>query len=68
MHLPNHSQFRTALQRPSLQPASTPSLFAAWRTAWREAPAEARRDVLCLAAMTPTLAMAFALLWGMSPA
>jgi hypothetical protein len=68
MHLPNHSQFRAALHQPRPQPASTPSLFAAWRTVWREAPAEARRDVLCLALMTPAMLIVFAAVWWMTPA
>jgi hypothetical protein len=68
MHLPDHSQFSVALQQPRRQPASTPALFAAWRAVWREAPANARLDLLRLALMTPAMLIVFTLLWGMTPA
>jgi hypothetical protein len=35
---------------------------------WREAPAEARLDLLRLAVMTPAMLNVFVLLWWMSPA
>jgi hypothetical protein len=68
MHLPDHSQFSAGLHQPRLRPTSTPSLFAAWRALWREAPAEMRRNVLRLTFMTPAILEVFALIWWMSPA
>ena len=68
MHLPNHSQFGAALQQPRQRPASTPTLFAAWRAVWREAPADVQRDLLRLAFMTPAMLEVFVLVWWMTPA
>lgn len=68
MHLPDHSQFSAGLHQPRPQPASTPSLFAAWRAVWREAPDEARLDLLRLALMTPAMLNVFVLLWWWTPA
>ena len=67
MHLTDHSPFAAVLQQPRQRPASTPSLFAAWRDLWRSTPADIRRDVITLFGITPMLVEAFILAWVMLP-